>query len=41
MQKIKSEFNKERKQREDFEENIFNLLEETCEKLSLNNNYDD
>jgi hypothetical protein len=39
MQKVKGEFIKEKKQREEFEENIFSLLEETLAKLS-HNDYD-
>jgi hypothetical protein len=35
MKKVKNEFAKERKQREEFEENIFGLLEETFSKLSV------
>jgi hypothetical protein len=35
MGKVKVEFTKERKQREEFEENIFSLLEETFSKLSV------
>jgi hypothetical protein len=38
MQKVKGEFNKERKQREEFEENIFTLIEDTCNKLANCNN---
>jgi hypothetical protein len=34
MGKVKNEFNKEKKQREEFEENIFSLIEETCTKLA-------
>jgi hypothetical protein len=34
MLKVKEEFGKERQQREEFEENIFNLLEETCTRLA-------
>ena len=41
MQRIKEEFNKEKDKREDFEENIFALLEETCSKLVNNNSYKD
>ena len=37
MEKVKNEFNKEKKQREDFEENVFNLIEETCTKLATSN----
>jgi hypothetical protein len=33
--KVKQEFSKEKKAREDFEENIFNLLEETLAKLNV------
>ncbi len=35
MSKVKFEFSKEKKAREDFEENIFNLLEETFAKLNV------
>ena len=28
---------KEKKQREDFEENVFNLIEDTCTKLATSN----
>jgi len=41
MQRIKEEFNKEKDKREDFEENIFTLLEETCTKLTNNNSYNE
>jgi hypothetical protein len=34
MQKVKGEFEKEKRKREDFEENIFTLLEETCTRLA-------
>ena len=34
MNKVKGEFNKEKKQREEFEENVFSLIEETCNKLA-------
>ena len=34
MGKVKSEFSKEKKQREEFEENVFSLIEETCTKLA-------
>jgi hypothetical protein len=37
MEKVKEEFNKEKKQREDFEENVFNLIEDTCTKLANSN----
>ena len=37
MEKVKNEFNKEKKQREDFEENVFNLIEDTCTKLATSN----
>jgi len=37
MQRIKEEFHREKEKREDFEENIFTLLEETCSKLVNNN----
>ena len=37
MQKVKSEFAKEKKQREEFEENVFNLIEDTCTKLASSN----
>ena len=37
MQRIKEEFNKEREKREEFEEYIFKLLEDTCSKLSVDN----
>ena len=36
MDKVKGEFNKEKKQREEFEENVFNLIEDTCTKLANN-----
>jgi len=35
MNKVKSEFLKEKKYREEFEENIFNLLEETFTKIKF------
>ncbi len=41
MQRIKEEFNKEKDKREEFEENIFTLLEETCAKLINTNPYSD
>ena len=41
MQRIKEELNKEKDKREDFEENIFTLLEETCTKLTNNNSYNE
>ena len=34
MEKVKNEFAKEKKQREEFEENVFNLIEDTCTKLA-------
>ncbi|MCQ2818496.1 MAG: hypothetical protein MJ252_14605 [archaeon] len=37
MEKVKTEFKKEKKQREEFEENVFNLIEETCTKLASSN----
>ena len=37
MDKVKNEFKKEKNQREEFEENVFNLIEETCTKLAANN----
>ena len=37
MEKVKNEFSKETKQREDFEENVFNLIEDTCTKLATSN----
>jgi CRISPR/Cas system CSM-associated protein Csm2 small subunit len=37
MDKVKGEFNKEKKQREEFEENVFNLIEDTCTKLASSN----
>lgn len=36
MKKVKEELESERVKREDFEENIFNILEETCNKLASN-----
>ena len=38
MGKVKSEFSKEKKQREEFEENVFSLIEETCTKLANSQN---
>ena len=37
MEKVKNEFAKEKKQREEFEENVFNLIEDTCTKLASSN----
>ena len=37
MEKVKSEFAKEKKQREEFEENVFNLIEDTLIKLVSSN----
>ena len=37
MDNVKGEFNKEKKQREEFEENVFNLIEDTCTKLASSN----
>ncbi len=39
MQRIKEEFNKEREIREEYEDNIFTLLEETSNRLVSNNAY--
>jgi len=36
MKKVKEELENEKTKREDFEENIFNILEETCNKLANN-----
>jgi len=36
---VKEELENEKSKREDFEENIFNILEETCNKLA--NNYEE
>jgi hypothetical protein len=41
MIKFRDEFKKERKEREEFEENIFNLLEETCTRLARREYIDD
>ena len=37
MDKVKNEFNKEKSQREEFEENVFSLIEDTCTKLASSN----
>ena len=37
MEKVKAEFAKEKKQREEFEENVFNLIEDTLIKLVSSN----
>lgn len=36
MKKVKDELDSEKNKREHFEENIFNILEETCNKLASN-----
>ena len=36
MKKVKEELENEKVKREEFEENIFNILEETCNKLASN-----
>ena len=37
LEKMKEEFNKQKKNREEFEENVFTLIEETCTKLASYN----
>ncbi len=37
MQRIKEEFNKEKEKRELFEDNVINLLDETCSKVIYQN----
>ena len=37
LEKMKEEFNKQKKNREEFQENVFALIEETCTKLASYN----
>jgi hypothetical protein len=37
MEKVQIEFEKEKEKREEFEENIFNVLEDTLSKLETDN----